>query len=612
MKRFFSTIFYIVTGILVFLVSLIGFASRWAFSSWGDLDMDEIVFHLQEPLKGASSGIVWDYLLKGLLPVVVILVVYVILLILLKKRKRRLLCACAFLLVTIVFAFFVKKSIWDRLDMKNWIDGRLHQSNFIEENYVDPTNVKLSFPEKKKNLIYIYLESMETTYADEASGGAFSVNVIPELTSIAQDNEDFSGSQNNLNGGVVFSGTGFTTGAMFAQTTGLPLKISIGSNFMDTQNSFFPQVTALGDILKEAGYRQVFLLGSDATFGGRRLYYQDHGDFEIRDYLYAKEEGWIDPDYEVWWGYEDQKLFSFAKETLLELAEGGEPFHLTILTVDTHYEDGYVCDLCDDEFGDDQYANVMACSSRQTAAFLEWLQQQDFYKDTVVILCGDHTTMDTNFCADVDGSYQRKFYTAFVNTAVAPEQPEQERAFSSMDLFPTTLAAIGVTIDGNRLALGTNLFSSTETLLEQYGQDRMKKELLRKSDFLESLEKVDENVTDALYERYCVVFEDSLSIDSYNSKKGTVNVRVSNIYFMDTLVDESLAIDVERVEVEYQEDGMDQIHSITLKPDPKDSASYIGTVDISSWSSLQGELRLNIYTADGFVFTGIDSERVEY
>ena len=600
------------TGILVFLVSLIGFASRWAFSSWGDLDMDEIVFHLQEPLKGASSGIVWDYLLKGLLPVVVILVVYVILLILLKKRKRRLLCACAFLLVTIVFAFFVKKSIWDRLDMKNWIDGRLHQSNFIEENYVDPANVKLSFPEKKKNLIYIYLESMETTYADEASGGAFSVNVIPELTSIAQDNEDFSGSQNNLNGGVVFSGTGFTTGAMFAQTTGLPLKISIGSNFMDTQNSFFPQVTALGDILKEAGYRQVFLLGSDATFGGRRLYYQDHGDFEIRDYLYAKEEGWIDPDYEVWWGYEDQKLFSFAKETLLELAEGGEPFHLTILTVDTHYEDGYVCDLCDDEFGDDQYANVMACSSRQTAAFLEWLQQQDFYKDTVVILCGDHTTMDTNFCADVDGSYQRKFYTAFVNAAVAPEQPEQERAFSSMDLFPTTLAAIGVTIDGNRLALGTNLFSSTETLLEQYGQDRMKKELLRKSDFLESLEKVDENVTDALYERYCVVFEDSLSIDSYNSKKGTVDVRVSNIYFMDTLVDESLAIDVERVEVEYQEDGMDQIHSVTLKPDPKDSASYIGTVDISSWSSSQGELRLNIYTADGFVFTGIDSERVEY
>ena len=612
MKRFFSTLFYIVTGILVFLVSLIGFASRWAFSSWGDLDMDEIVFHLQEPLKGASSGIVWDYLLKGLLPTILVLALYIVLLILLKKRKRRLFCTCAFLLVTIVAAFFVKKSIWDRLDMKNWIDGRLHQSTFIEENYVDPASVKLTFPEKKKNLIYIYLESMETTYADQASGGAFSDNVIPELTAIAQENEDFSGSGDKLNGGVVFSGTGFTTGAMFAQTTGLPLKISIGSNFMDTQDSFFPQVTGLGDILKAEGYRQVFLLGSDATFGGRRLYYQDHGDFEIRDYLYAQDKGWIDPDYEVWWGYEDEKLFSFAKDTLLELAEGEEPFHLTILTVDTHYEDGYVCDLCEDAFGDDQYANVMACSSRQTAAFLQWLQQQDFYEDTVVILCGDHTTMDTNFCADVSSSYQRKFYTAFVNAADEPEQPDVERAFSSMDLFPTTLAALGIQIDGNRLALGTNLFSSDETLLEQYGKDRMAKELLRKSDFLESLEKVDENVTDALYERYRVVFEDSLHIDSYNSKKGTLDVRVSNLYFMDTLVDESLTIDVDRVEIAYQEDGKTQVDTITLKPDAKDSASYIGTVDISSWVSANGELRLNLYTADGSVFTDIDSERVEY
>ena len=612
MKRFFSTLFYSVTGILVFFVALIGFASRWAFSSWGDLDMDEIVFHLQEPLKGASSGIVWDYLLKGLLPTILVLALYIVLLILLKKRKRRLFCTCAFLLVTIVAAFFVKKSIWDRLDMKNWIDGRLHQSTFIEENYVDPASVKLTFPEKKKNLIYIYLESMETTYADQASGGAFSDNVIPELTAIAQENEDFSGSGDKLNGGVVFSGTGFTTGAMFAQTTGLPLKISIGSNFMDTQDSFFPQVTGLGDILKAEGYRQVFLLGSDATFGGRRLYYQDHGDFEIRDYLYAQDKGWIDPDYEVWWGYEDEKLFSFAKDTLLELAEGEEPFHLTILTVDTHYEDGYVCDLCEDAFGDDQYANVMACSSRQTAAFLQWLQQQDFYEDTVVILCGDHTTMDTNFCADVSSSYQRKFYTAFVNAADEPEQPDVERAFSSMDLFPTTLAALGIQIDGNRLALGTNLFSSDETLLEQYGKDRMAKELLRKSDFLESLEKVDENVTDALYERYRVVFEDSLHIDSYNSKKGTLDVRVSNLYFMDTLVDESLTIDVDRVEIAYQEDGKTQVDTITLKPDAKDSASYIGTVDISSWASANGELRLNLYTADGSVFTDIDSERVEY
>ena len=36
----------------------------------------------------------------------------------------------------------------------------------------------LAFPEKKRNLIYIVLESIEVTYADEENGGAFSNNVI--------------------------------------------------------------------------------------------------------------------------------------------------------------------------------------------------------------------------------------------------------------------------------------------------------------------------------------------------------------------------------------------------------------------------------------------------
>ncbi len=46
---------------------------------------------------------------------------------------------------------------------------------------------------------------------------------------------------------------------------------------------------------------------------------------------------------------------------------------VTIMTVDTHFEDGYVCELCRDEFEGNQYANVMACSSRQVANFINWI-----------------------------------------------------------------------------------------------------------------------------------------------------------------------------------------------------------------------------------------------
>ena len=59
-----------------------------------------------------------------------------------------------------------------------------------------------------------------------------------------------------------------------------------------------------------------------------------------------------------------------------------------MLTVDTHFEDGYVCDECDDTFGDNQYANVMACSSRRVAEFVKWVQSQDFYENTTIVISG--------------------------------------------------------------------------------------------------------------------------------------------------------------------------------------------------------------------------------
>lgn len=78
---------------------------------------------------------------------------------------------------------------------------------------------------------------------------------------------------------------------------------------------------------------------------------------------------------------EDKYLFEFAKEDILELANRNEPFNFTMLTVDTHFEDGYVCSDCRTEHGDNQYVNVMSCSSRKVKEFVEWIQQQDFHQD---------------------------------------------------------------------------------------------------------------------------------------------------------------------------------------------------------------------------------------
>ena len=177
-------------------------------------------------------------------------------------------------------------------------------------------------------------------------------------------------------------------------------------------------------------------LAVKAVFGGRELYFTEHGNFDILDYKYAQQQGWIPEDYRVFWGYEDKRLFQFAKDRLLELADGESPFNLTLLTVDTHFEDGYKCELCPDTFGDDQYSNVMACSSRQIADFISWIQQQSFYENTTIVLSGDHPTMDVDFCEDVDEDYTRKVYTAYINPAVEKEVSDR-RNFTTFDNLQT-------------------------------------------------------------------------------------------------------------------------------------------------------------------------------
>ena len=183
----------------------------------------------------------------------------------------------------------------------------------------------------------------------------------------------------------------------------------------------------------------------------------------------------------MWWGCEDEKLFTFARETLTELGKGEEPFNFTMLTVDTHFPDGYVCRLCGDAY-EEQYANVLACSSKQVYAFVQWIMAQPFYENTTIILSGDHLTMDPNFLDGLEEEYVRTTYNCIINAAAKPQQ-EINRQFGSFDLFPTTLGALGVEIEGGRLGLGTDLFSGVPTLTEVYGWEYVDDELQKPSDF---------------------------------------------------------------------------------------------------------------------------------
>jgi hypothetical protein len=514
-RRFFSKwilplLIFLLLGFSFFLY----FSLQYLLGNWEELTVEEILYHIKSPMGGASESLVRIFILSVLLPALGISLFLIFLYILLQSKnfegilslkskghflsfhlprffnwKKVYLGFCFFL--ALFFFSLTLIDAWDSISLGSYLSSQLHSSKFIEENYVDPKGIELHFPEKKRNLIYIYMESTELTFMDEAHGGAFPDNLLPEMTALSKEGEDFSGEGDSRNGGISLPGATWTMGAIFAQSTGLPLKISIEQNSMDSQKAFFPSVTALQDILKEEGYTQKFLLGSVGYFGGRELYMKDHGDVKVEDFSYWKRKNKFPKDYWVNWGFEDEKLYSYAREELSNLAKENKPFNLTLLTVDTHFPDGYVCRLCQNNYPDNQYANVYRCASRQVTDFVNWIKKQNFYENTTIVISGDHPTMDRDFCDHVPKSYQRKVYTVFLNSA-AKRKDRNKREYSTFDYFPTTLAAMGVEIPGNRLGLGTNLFSGESTLTEKFGKEE-KKELEERSDFMIKLGNIDKD-----------------------------------------------------------------------------------------------------------------------
>lgn len=490
-KRRFSLFPPLICTAVVLVAFLCFFSARWFVRVYGRTGFDSILYTLTAGLNGVQTGLVSQYLLQALLPSLVCGGLTAFLLFYLLRRNRtgrfqssrprRFPSIPVSLLLSAGLIFF---AAFDA-GLVDYIADQINDSDLYETSYADPDSVEITFPEKKRNLIYIYLESMETTFLSKELGGAMDENLIPELYQLAKDNTCFSNSDSDVGGFYTAAGATWTVGSMVAQTAGIPLKTPTEdvNKYGASGEEFLPGVTSLTSILHEAGYYQALMVGSDASFGGRKPYFLQHGMDKVYDIYTARQDGIVPADYFVWWGMEDLHLFEYAKQELTKIASQGQPFAFTMLTVDTHHVGGYQCELCQASTSGETYDQSISCSSRQVAAFVQWIQAQSFYENTTVIIVGDHESMDNGYIErNVPDGYQRLVYNCFLNAAVEPVNT-QNRQYCAVDLFPTTLAAMGCEIKGERLGLGTNLFSATATLSEKMGFARFNKELAKASDY---------------------------------------------------------------------------------------------------------------------------------
>lgn len=457
----------------------------WGKNTFGDLSPDEMLITLLSPTTGTSSEVMNTLFSQPVLQTAAVTFFFALFVfskrkLTLKRRKKdvtvfapfaRRLTAFILALVMLVggIAYGVKK-----FHLITLVKMYTQNSPIIEDNFVDPRETKMEFPEKKRNLIHIYLESMENSYLSKNLGGYLDENLLAPLTALAEADGGyvFSNTDYFFGGPMSTRGCTWSVASMVNQNAGIPMKVPTDGNSYGTPGDFMSGAVMMGDILKEMGYEQTLMFGATATFGGLRYMYDLHGGYNIIDYDAAKEKGLIPKDYMVYWGYEDDKLYEFAKDEITRMYNTGKPFNFVMETADTHFPDGYV-GVNTPRTRESQYADVIAYSASEVTKFINWVKEQPFYENTTIVLIGDHLSMDKKFFDGWDKNYTRTQFNLILNPAPSigkiPTERLRNRYWANFDYFPTIMAAIGVKIDGERLGLGTNLFSGEPTLFEKNG-----------------------------------------------------------------------------------------------------------------------------------------------
>lgn len=479
------------------LAAIIGavllFGAWWFIGFIGKLTPEQIMFNFFAPVSGAADNAMTDIMTRPVL--LAVTVVGILLLIMLtpvaiKRRNTVVLSNASIKTIASVLCVLLCVGggtyAYKTVHAGEIIKAYTVKSTYIADNYVNPAEAKLEFPKKPRNLIHVYFESAENSYLDKSHGGYMEQNLMPDLMKFADEGAvHFSHREKKgeFGGPHQTYGSSWSVAGMVNMTFGIPMKVPTDGNSYGMDGRFMPGATGTIDLLARQGYNQTVMFGADANFGGLTSMFTTHGNVHIFDWKYAIGQGLIPPNYKVWWGFEDNKLYEYAKNEITRLAGEKKPFHFIMENADTHFPDGFLEPETERKFGS-QYADVIFHSQKQLADFVRWVQSQPFYENTTIVITGDHLSMDQKFFKDFDPRYERTTFNMFINPAFTNKRfATHNRQYAPFDYMPTIMNSLGVQIPDNKLGLGTNLASDMPTLIERDGREKVEDQLSLYSKF---------------------------------------------------------------------------------------------------------------------------------
>ncbi len=335
---------------------------------------------------------------------------------------------------------------------------RFHSAEQFQTGfYSPPTDLSLAAGTKPKNLILIYLESVERTYFDEERFP----DLVPNLKALEAQSTSFTDMSQTI-------GTGFTIGGMVASQCGVPLILSGGGNSMRV-NQFLSGADCMGDILSEANYQTAYLGGASIEFAGKGAFYKTHG-FESVEGLHELSDEMEDPDYLAEWGLQDDTLFDLARRKTSDLAKQKAPFALTLLTLDTHHPNGHAetNKKCKDDpylDGANPMLNSVKCVDHLAGQFIQEIMDSPEGQNTLIVVMSDHLALGNTATQKLNSGPRRNLF--FMIDSSQTTATKIARAATTLDVAPTLLSALGFNLP--RLGFGVDLQSEELTLPEELG-----------------------------------------------------------------------------------------------------------------------------------------------
>lgn len=319
-------------------------------------------------------------------------------------------------------------------------------------------------PTNKKNLVLIYLESLERGYLTAPELQPFT----KPLQQLVRDGVEFS----NV---AQVRGTHYSTAGIVASQCGVPLLP--GSTFnvfearVDNKNGVYSQITCLADVLKDDGYdNRSFFISSDLDEFSYRTFLSGHswnelfGDSNVTDQERQEYGDQI-------WGVADELIFNKAQEKLTVLAKQDAPFLLAVETIATHGPDGFSYKNCND-FPDhaSSLPAALSCTSKHVLNLVNHVADLGLSNDTVIAIMSDHLAFENVFTGILGENAPRRNLFFLLN---AGESTIINKSSVAFDIYPTLLEALGYKLANARGNMGVSMLSDKPSMASQYGVEKL-------------------------------------------------------------------------------------------------------------------------------------------